>query len=260
MTATISLLTDFGYRDGYVGVMKGVIAGICPTAQMIDLTHGIEPQDITAARFVLLNAYPYLPKNTIHTVVVDPGVGTSRRAIAIQTPEGYLVGPDNGVFSGVVAQFGASAAVSLTNARYWRTSELSKTFHGRDLFAPVAAHLAAGVPLENLGEPVAVESLDAGSIPEPDVSTQKAIGHVQHIDHFGNIITTISAAVLRRGNWRLALRGVSVALASAYDDVATGQAVALEGSHGWMEIAVNGGSAAAYFQLAVGASVQLDKG
>jgi S-adenosylmethionine hydrolase len=146
MAGIITLLTDFGLQDPYGGVMKGAIATLAPTATVIDLTHQIPPQDVAAARFALMSAFPYFPSGTVHTVVVDPGVGTARRAIAIATEASYLVGPDNGVFSGVLTQTTVRAAVALTNPRYWRTPDPSQTFHGRDIFAPVAAHLALGCP------------------------------------------------------------------------------------------------------------------
>ncbi|MEM9003416.1 MAG: SAM-dependent chlorinase/fluorinase [Cyanobacteria bacterium P01_F01_bin.86] len=252
MTAVITLLTDFGYQDGYVGIMKGVIASICPTAPILDLTHGIPPHNIAAARFTLLNSYAYFPPGTIHTVVVDPGVGTDRRAIAVKTSVGYLIGPDNGVFSGVIDQVGAIAAVLLTHLRYWRTANPSATFHGRDIFAPVAAHLAAGIPFSDLGPQVALESLVTLGIPETQITDTSAIGHVQHIDQFGNIITTIPAKVVPQKDWQLAIEAVNISWGTAYGDVAIGQAVVLVGSHGWVEIAVNNGSAQQRFHLAVG--------
>ncbi len=147
----ISLLTDFGLQDPYVGIMKGVIHTLSPQAQLIDLSHGIPPQDVAAARFALMTAYPYLPSGTIHLAVVDPGVGSSRRAVAIQTETGFLVGPDNGLFSGVLAQTPALAAVELNRPRYWRTPSPSRTFHGRDIFAPTAAHLGQRDPFGGAG-------------------------------------------------------------------------------------------------------------
>ena len=257
MTAAITLLTDFGYQDGYVGTMKGVMAGVCPAARVIDLTHNIPPQNIVAARFTLLNAYVYFPPGTIHMVVVDPGVGTARRAIAVQTSAGYLVRPDNGVLSGVLEQEAAIAAVTLTNPDYWRTKTPSTTFHGRDVFAPVAAHLAAGVSLSDLGTAIAPESIVRIAIPEPTVTATKITGHVQHIDQFGNIITTIPAEAMQPGNWTMQVDAVEMPLKRTYGDVAIGHALALVGSHGWVEIAINGSSAQQRFRLVVGDAVQV---
>jgi hypothetical protein len=256
MAPIITLLTDFGYQDGYVGVMKGVMAGICPTAQFIDLTHDIDPQNVAAARFIWLTAAPYFPQGTVHLGVVDPGVGTARRGIALQTPQAYWVGPDNGLFCGVVEQAGAIAAVSLTNSQYWRTPEPSATFHGRDIFAPVAAHLAAGVPLGDLGEAIALESLVTLDIPRPTVTARGAIGHIQHIDHFGNLITTIPAEGVQL-SWHLQVGPLKIPLGQTYGAVERGQLLALVGSHGWVEIAVNGGNAWERLRLAVGDEVQL---
>lgn len=253
----ITLLTDFGYQDAYVGVMKGVIAGICPDARVIDLTHAIPPQDVAAARFTLLNAYPYFPAGTIHTVVVDPGVGTSRRAVAVQTAAGYLVGPDNGVLSGVVSPMSAIAAVLLSESIYWRTSQPSQTFHGRDIFAPVAAHLAAGISLSQLGTPIALNSLIQQVSPLPQLASNSAIGHVQYIDHFGNLITTLPAKMLQRGLWKGRVGKTNIPVGKTYSDVELGQAIAIAGSHGWVEIAVNGGSAQQHFNLKVGDEVHL---
>ncbi|MHC5725640.1 MAG: SAM-dependent chlorinase/fluorinase, partial [Nostoc sp.] len=140
----VTLLSDFGDRDVYVGIMKGIIAQINRRLTVVDLTHQIPPQDIAAARFCLMNAYPYFPVGTVHVAVVDPGVGSKRRAIAVEFAQGFLVGPDNGIFSGVLSQSPAIAAVELTNLNYRRTPQPSKTFHGRDIFAPIAANLASG--------------------------------------------------------------------------------------------------------------------
>ena len=146
----ITLLTDFGTADGYAGIMHGVILRINPQATVVDLCHDIPPQDVQAAAFVLATAYPYFPAETIHVAVVDPGVGSERRAIAVRTPRGTFVAPDNGLLSYILAREPVSEAVHLTEARYW-LSPLSSTFHGRDLFAPVAAYLSLGVPLPEMG-------------------------------------------------------------------------------------------------------------
>ncbi len=216
----ITLLTDFGTQDVYVGVMKGVIATLCPAIQVIDLTHDISPQDLLAARFNLLNAVPYFPADTVHVVVVDPGVGTTRKGIAVATDAGTLVGPDNGVMSGIWQQTAIQQAVELTNSAYWRTPDPSTTFHGRDIFAPVAAHLARGVPLTQLGKP----------IPADEVGESRR---------------------------RVSVGQTSLPWHQAYGDVTVGQALALVGSHGWVEIAVNQGSVQKQLGVQVGDSVTL---
>lgn len=257
MPPLITLLTDFGCQDNYVGVMKGVIAGICPEAKLIDLSHSIPPQDVAAARFALLSAYPYFPEGTIHLCVVDPGVGTNRRAIAIQTAKAFLVGPDNGVFSGVLDQEKDIRVVSLTQAQYWRTSTLSATFHGRDLFAPVAAHLAMGVCLTSLGSEIAPDSLTRPVIPQPEVTEDQILGTIQYIDRFGNGITTIPAPTVEPLRWQVQMETGIIPLAKTYSDVGLGEAIALVGSHGWVEIAVNGGSARLTLGLAIGDEIRL---
>jgi hypothetical protein len=239
--------------------MKGVIASLCPAAQLIDLTHEIPPQNIAEARFNLLSAYPYFPQGTVHLVVVDPGVGTERRAIALQTPRGYLVGPDNGVLSGILDEENEIAAVELTDKRYWRSPNPSHTFHGRDIFAPVAAHLASGVALTQLGDEIDPAALVRFPIPEPKVTTDQVTGHVQHVDHFGNLVTTISASVAQQQNWQIRVGGNQIPLGQTYGDAEPGQAIALIGSHNYLEIAINGGSARADLNLAMGDAVQLTR-
>ncbi len=257
MTPAITLLTDFGDQDGYVGVMKGVIVGICPTVRILDLTHAVPPQNIAAARFTLLQTYRYFPPGTIHTVVVDPGVGTARRAIAVQTATGYFVGPDNGVLSGVLEEEEAIAAVALTCPAYWRTPQPSPTFHGRDIFAPVAAHLAAGVPLAALGPAIAPAGLLRLTLPTPQITDTLMIGHVQHVDYFGNLITTLKGDRLAARSWQLQVGQITMPVGQTYGDVPIGHAIAIVGSHGWVEIAVNGSSAQARLRLRVGDEIRL---
>lgn len=253
----VTLLSDFGLQDVYVGVMKGAIAQINPSLTIIDLTHQIPPQNITAGRFHLMNAYPYFPKGTVHIAVVDPGVGSQRRAIAIQLQEGFLVGPDNGLFSGILDQHEAIAAVELTNSNYWLTAEPSATFHGRDIFAPVGAHLASGVPLEELGTAIDLASLKQFSLADC-INTEGAIaGTIQHIDHFGNLITNIPGREVVGQSWSVAIAELTIPGKQTYADSPPGSLLALIGSHGWVEIAVSGGSADAQLHSPVGSSVQL---
>ncbi len=258
--AHITLLTDFGLQDPYVGIMKGAIAQICPEATVIDLTHQIPPQDVAAARFALLSAYPYFPQGTIHTVVVDPGVGTARRAIALRTASGYLVGPDNGVLLGVMQHHGALEAVTLTNRQYWRNPNPSNTFHGRDIFAPVAAHLAAGVDFAALGMALPLDTLIRLDLPSPEQpSDGSLIGQIQAIDRFGNLITTIPATAVCPAS-TVILGDLTISLATTYGAGAVGSLLALIGSHGWLEVAVNGGSAHTYCGAQVGDRVSLHPG
>ncbi|MBE9159838.1 SAM-dependent chlorinase/fluorinase [Nodosilinea sp. LEGE 06152] len=253
----IALITDFGTQDSYVGVMKGVIAGICPTAQTINITHDLPPQDLYAARFTLLSAYPYMPPGTVYLVVVDPGVGTQRRAVAVQTSQGYLVGPDNGVLGGIVEGTPILNAVELANAEYWRVPQPSTTFHGRDIFAPAAAHLANGVPIERLGPAIDPQSLKTLPLPAPVGTATGWEGVVQYIDRFGNAATTISGSAVESDNWTLTLGETTLLSGKTYGEVPPGEGLALVGSHGFVEIAVNQGSAKERFGLAVGDCISI---
>lgn len=245
----LTLLTDFGGQDSYVGTMKGVIAQIAPAIQVIDLTHEIPPQHILAARFNLSSAYPYFPIGTVHVVVVDPGVGSQRRAIALQLDQGFLVGPDNGVFSGVVTEYLVRSAVELTNTRYWRTAHPSRTFHGRDIFAPVGAHLALGVAIEQMGQAIDPATLVQTFLPTYSRSGSQIRGVVQAIDRFGNLVTTIPAAAVEGWAWSVAIGQTVISSQASYGDCPIGTPLALVGSHGWVEVAVNGGSARSILHL-----------
>lgn len=253
----ITLLTDFGLSDVYVGVMKGVIAEINPTLTVIDLTHNIPPQNIAAARFNLMSALPYFPPETVHIAVVDPGVGSQRRGIALQLNNGFLVGPDNGLFSGVLSQNSIIKAVELTNSQYWRTPFASKTFHGRDIFAAVGAHLASGVLIEELGDIVEVNNLVQLAIAEPIQTENKILGSIQYIDHFGNLLTNISANQIYGKTWSVVIDEQQILGSETYSNCQVGEVVALISSEGWLEIAVNGGSAQSQLQLSWGEEVQV---
>jgi hypothetical protein len=256
----IALLTDFGLEDVYVGVIKAVIARINPDLQAIDLTHNIPPQNIAAARFCLMDAYPYLPSGTVCLAVVDPGVGSRRRAIAIKIEEGYLVGPDNGLFSGVLSLSLPLVAVELTNPDYWLTDRPSNTFHGRDIFAPVAAHLASGVAIENLGKAIAPDSLVRFNIPAYQVQKNIITGSIQYIDRFGNLVTNIPVAAVANRSWLLMIGDRQIANSNTYSDVDRGEITSLVGSHGWVEIAVNGASAKERLQLNWGDRIKIRLG
>lgn len=253
----LTLLSDFGLSDVYVGVMKGAIAQINPYLTVVDLTHQIPPQNIAAARFCLMNAYPYFPDGTVHIAVVDPGVGSTRRAIALEFASGFLVGPDNGLFSGVLSQNPVVAAVELTNPYYWRTPEKCATFHGRDIFAPVGAHLASGVPLKHLGRAIDPATLVQLAIPEYTQTNTGVAGCIQYIDHFGNLVTNIPGTYVQGFIWSVVAAGLTIPGRQTYNDSPDGHAIALIGSHGWVEIAINGGNAQSQLQLNWGARVQI---
>jgi hypothetical protein len=252
-----TLLTDFGDRDTYVGVMKGVMAQICPQLRFIDLTHEIPPQNLAAARFSLANAYPYFPPHTIHVAVVDPGVGTSRRSIAVQMENGFLVGPDNGIFGGVFSRYKIVAAVELNNSNYWRTPVPSNTFHGRDVFSPAAAYIANGVPLAELGTAIDPNTLVDLDLPTCETNENGYLGSVQYCDRFGNLVTNIPGSYVNGKVWHAVIGNRHLPSHQTYNDVEVGGLLALIGSHGWVEVAANQGSAAAQLPQSWGASVQV---
>lgn len=255
----IALITDFGTQDSYVGAMKGVIATLCPTTQLIDITHDLPPQDLYAARFTVLSVYPYMPLGTVYLVVVDPGVGTNRRAIAVQTPKGFLVGPDNGVFSGLFDSEPIIAAVELLNSDYWRVAQPSATFHGRDIFAPVAAHLANGVSIDRLGPTLDPQALVNLPLATPIATATGWEGVVQYIDRFGNAATTIVASTMESDGWTVAVGETILPSGQTYGTVDPGKGLALVGSHGFIEVAVNQGSAKDQFELSVGDRILINR-
>jgi S-adenosylmethionine hydrolase len=254
----ITLCTDFGLRDGYVAAMKGVILSISPESTLVDISHEIAPQNVHQGAYVLASACPFFPQGAIHLVVIDPGVGSDRRAVAVRTAEHTFVAPDNGVLSLALKGKEILQAVSLTAQAYWRTPQASSTFHGRDIFASVAAHLARGVALEALGDPV--EALR--SLPSPELRGDPQgglIGHVVHVDHFGNLITNIPATrLLGRRDWQIETGTERIqGLQDTYARVAPGQVLALIGSHDCLEIAVRAGSAAERLGLDIGAEIHI---
>lgn len=257
--SVITLLTDFGLRDAFVGTMKGVILGICPEVRIVDLSHGIAPQRIDEGAFVLRTAYAHFPDGTVHVAVIDPGVGGKRRALIVETPEYRFVGPDNGVFAHVFARETVHRVVSVTEPRFM-LPRVSNTFHGRDVFAPVAAHLALGRPVSDFGP--AIDDYHAGSITEPAVSGSRIAGHVLHIDRYGNIITDIGESLFlettREKRFQIKLADLALDRVSAsYDEAPDGAALAILDSAGLLEIAVNGGSAAGLLGAAPGDRVDV---
>jgi hypothetical protein len=256
----ITLTTDFGLADSYVGAMKGVILGIDSTATIVDISHDIAPQDVREAAYVIYTAYPYFPPDTVHVVVVDPGVGSRRRAIALRAAQAHFVAPDNGVLSYVLTREGMREAVSLTNSMYHR-STVSHTFHGRDIFAPVAAYLARGVPLTELGE--SLVEIATFSLPQPQVLPDGGmVGHVLHTDRFGNLILDIRERdFVLDGVIILEVAGRHIrGLGRTFTDVPVGELVAYLGSSGHLEIAVRGGNAAQSLGVKRGDKVLLREG
>jgi S-adenosyl-L-methionine hydrolase (adenosine-forming) len=262
--APIAILTDFGYRDHYAGVLKGVIASICPLAQIIDLTHGIPPQQVMAGALALRESAKFFPSRTIFLGVVDPGVGTDRKAIAVETEDGMrLVGPDNGLLWLAAEQAGLKKIVELSSPRH-HLPKVSASFHGRDIFAPAAAWLWRGVPMDELGPPLhEIMQLDLGArvVEKPD----QLDGEIIYSDGYGNLITNISRPTFERFAHRCQqcrlsiriMRRALIPLRRAYAEVPPGAPVAIFGSFDLLEIAVRDGNAATHFGAALGAPVTI---
>jgi S-adenosyl-L-methionine hydrolase (adenosine-forming) len=260
----ITLMTDFGIKDGNVGVMKGVIWEICPTAQISDLSHLVEAQNIREAAYIFARSVPYFPKGSIHVVVVDPGVGTQRRPMAAQIGDWFYVGPDNGTISGLLERAEGAGwqmtFVELNVKTYW-LSTISHVFHGRDIFSPVAAHLANGVSLHELGiafnDPVRLE------LPKPQQTDHGWRGEVMHIDHFGNISTNIRVehlheAMKQKENIIVRLSGQEIhGMVNTFGERPVGELIALIGSTGNLGIAVVNGNAVQRLGSKVGDAVEV---
>jgi S-adenosylmethionine hydrolase len=246
--SVVALLTDFGHRDPYVGVMKGVILGICPGARIVDLCHEIPSQDIPAAARVLAANAGYFPEGTVFVAIVDPGVGSDRAAVAARSGDRFFVGPDNGIFG----MLDVERAVEVRN-RAVMLQPVSRTFHGRDVFAPAAAHLARGVKLDYLGPKI--ERLRGLTLPEPRATRAGTVGEIVWVDRFGNLITNIPADRFKEGAAvRLGRRWVGKVV-KTYASVKPGQLAAVVGSSGTLEIAVRDGDAQRVTGAAVGAQV-----
>lgn len=253
----VALVTDFGTRDAYVGVMKGVILDLCADATIVDLSHDVPAHDIRHGARLLATCAPYYPAGTIFVAVVDPGVGSARRAIAVDTGRHRFVGPDNGLLSGVLDAGAHATIVELTTPDYQRPT-VSRTFEGRDRFAPAAAHLARGVALTALGR--RVDDLVRLDWPTPAIAPDAIVGVVEDVDHFGNLVTDITRTVLEawRGDDAIA---ITVAerpvprLVATYAEGPAGDACALVGSTDRLEIAVHGGRADTHFAAGAGTPV-----
>jgi S-adenosylmethionine hydrolase len=258
-TPVITLTTDFGRASPYVAVMKGVILSINPAAQIVDLTHDIRPQDVRHASYFLGTAVPHFPPLTIHVCVVDPGVGSDRAAICARADPHYLVGPDNGVFTAVFQKHAPNWVRRLTEPRFWRQNPPSDTFHGRDIFAPVAAHLSRGADSARLGP----EMMDPVLLPTRSAVTfgNRWQGEVQFVDDFGNLITNIPASKLKSLPVKVMVGGSPLGVVRwvrTYCDAAPGELVCLFSSDGFFEVARVNGSAAGALNVAAGTPVELE--
>ena len=249
----ITLTTDYGTNDWFVGTLRGVIAWINPHANAVDITHQVAAGDIRAGAFALMAAYKFFPYQTVHVAVVDPGVGGSRGAVVVQTSEHFFVGPDNGVLSWALRQEKIHAIHRLENEKFF-LKPVSQTFHGRDVFAPVAAHLSKGVSLDRFGPQQ--DGLVRLPWPDPKRTRREAEGEILYIDRFGNAITSLHEELLagfERKRCRIVVRGKPVAaVQGCYEGAPSGKAAGVISSSGFLELAVNGGSAAKKFRLKVG--------
>jgi S-adenosylmethionine hydrolase len=260
----ITILTDFGLEDEYVSVMKGVIATISRDTKIIDISHDIARHDVRQAAFVLKNAFSYFPKGSIHIIVVDPGVGSDRKIVCVKKDGHYFIAPDNGVLSLVVHDKKVESLVAVTNDRFF-LNPVSHTFHGRDILAPVAGHLAEGEAMSDFGKELATKDIYLFDVAVPTLFADELIGEVIAIDRFGNLVTNIDQQtyleyaeergpekiVIRLGD--LAIRGVS----TSYDGVEIGAPLALFGSRDLLEISVNQAAANTCFGVSVGQSLKL---
>lgn len=263
MSAIITLTTDFGTRDAYVAEMKGVMLDIAASAgrpvSLIDLTHEVAAHDVTEGALALDAAAPFFPRGSIHLAVIDPGVGTDRRGLVVRTDRALFVGPDNGLLTPFLESGRPWEAWQL-RAEAYRLATVSRTFHGRDIFAPAAAHLAAGIAPDRFGPPVH----DPVRLPWPTVRavTGAVAGAVLHVDRFGNLVTSIRAETLEEIGRAVRIRlggGRPLPLVGTYGDLEAGQAGALIGSSGRLEIAVREGSAAARFKARRGTPVVVSR-
>lgn len=256
----ITITTDFGEKDGFVGTMKGVIWNIAPNVQIADITHEVPAQDILTGAIALWRAAPFFPQGTIHIIVVDPGVGTHRRPIAARIGGQYFVGPDNGLFTPMILDAkragGGMVFIHLDRPEYW-LKNVSHTFHGRDIFSPVAANLATGVPLEKLGTPF-VDPVQI-ALPQPEKLPNGWRAHISVIDKFGNLTTDLPASSLERlDGLRFRIAGHEITgLVESYGYRSPGDLVSLVDSEGYVEVAIVNGNAARTLNVRLGDPVDV---
>ncbi|UCH32721.1 MAG: SAM-dependent chlorinase/fluorinase [Candidatus Bathyarchaeota archaeon] len=256
----ITLLSDFGLKDSYVAEMKGTILCVLPKAKIIDISHDIDKFDIRMGAFVLASAIPYFPQNTVHVAVVDPGVGTERRPIILKTKNCYLVGPDNGVLMLAAINQGLKHVYVIENPEFM-LQRVSKTFHGRDVFAPAAAHLARGISIAEFGREI--RDYVVPDFAQPHLEGSVACGEILHIDNFGNIISNIPSALLEKVgikekiHVKIGAKAKSIKLHAAYDYAPLGETIAIFGSHDFLEISINQGAASKQFNGKRGDSIRV---
>jgi S-adenosylmethionine hydrolase len=275
MSPIVTLTTDFGYDDAYVAAVKGAILNINPGASIVDVSHSIRPQDILQAAFILNAAYRYFPKQTVHVAIVDPGVGSERRGVILKTASAIFVAPDNGILSYVIDDLFSEKnvpsieqthgltevvfkkgleAAAITDPRFWR-QPVSPTFHGRDIFAPVAAGLSLGISPYEFGEKIS--SLHVLPVPRPSLDADGNVaGQVLHVDRFGNLITNIGSGTLPGKNVVIEIGGRCIQGISDYYSQSEG-IMAVVGSSGYLEISLRDGSACDFLDMAVGDEIRV---
>ncbi|MEZ6045875.1 MAG: SAM-dependent chlorinase/fluorinase [Planctomycetaceae bacterium] len=262
----ITLTTDFGTADSYVAQMKGILLGIQPQARLVDVTHEIPPQDVLRAALMLPELIEAFPKGTYHLIVVDPGVGTSRKILAAEINDQRFIAPDNGLLDPLLKRYPKSTLYELTNSKYWRESVCS-TFHGRDIMAPAIANWSRGVSLQDLGSELnSIVELD---LPQPQVTDSQVIGTILYVDHFGNLVSNIRREHLKSFEKRTAdplirlerdgsLRFIDSGISQTYADPLPGHGLILWGSSGYLEVALHGGDAARKMKSKPGETLSLD--
>lgn len=252
----ITLTTDFGNDDPFDGVMKGVILSICPDANIIDLTHNISPQDIYQANFLLTSSYKFFPPGTIHICVVDPGVGSLRKPILIESTNYFFIGPDNGLFTGILEKEDITNVVELTEKKYW-LPKVSQTFHGRDIFAPIAAHIANRENVFNFGKQIKKEDLVKLPIQKPVKNKDGIAGIIQYIDHFGNLITNISSDEIPNKITGKIKNHSLCGLVECFGEARRNTLSTIKGSSGFVELFINKGNAAKITGVKIGQKVEI---
>jgi S-adenosylmethionine hydrolase len=264
--STVALLTDYGWDDPYAGAIQGVILSINPNARIINLTHAVPAYNVREASYLLVTAAKEFPEKTIFLAVVDPEVGSARKAVIVETLDKKLfVGPDNGIFSDVIRTFGFKKAVNITNLLWFRKGDVSRTFQGRDVFAPVAARLSAGKNMDDAGAKLLEKDLVMLERKPAELTAQGITGEILHRDHYGNLVTNIPASVLAKAGWRTGMalefvvkyQVVAAKLAEKYSDVDKGEMVLVLNGQGLLELARNLGSAADSLQATAGDSMLL---
>jgi S-adenosylmethionine hydrolase len=258
----ITMLSDFGLRDPYVAEMKAVVHSICPEVTIIDLSHEIKKFDVRMGAFILASAAPYFPSGTIHVAVVDPGVGTKRRPIIIENPHALYVGPDNGILMLAAQKDGVCRVHNITNRRYM-LPEISRTFHGRDVFSCAAAYLARGISPSEFGPEI--HNYVFPTFARPVLEGGKLLGEIIYTDDFGNLITNVSTEDLKKVNLnkgasfpiKVGDKTLTLRLCSAYGEVSKQEPLAIVGNSGFLEVAINQGNASETFQIKTGDPVSI---